>query len=113
MTREELKLKVLKFDLSRGETGRDVVLGKLTPEDADKRFESDLETVMAAIDQYANQRVVDLIGRDEPEEYAVGQYTYGDTLYDSASVVFGRNELRAEQRSRNKAEKPDVTGGES
>jgi len=59
MKREELITKILKFDLSRGETGRDVVLGKLTPEQADERFERDLETVMAAIDQYADQRVVD------------------------------------------------------
>lgn len=42
------------------------------------------------------QWVADEFGRGEPEEYAVGQYTYGDTPYDSASVNFGRNEVRAE-----------------
>ena len=51
ITRDELRLAILKFDLARAKTGRDVVLGRMAEEDADIKFENDLESVMSLIDQ--------------------------------------------------------------
>ncbi|WP_241473791.1 hypothetical protein [Mycolicibacterium neoaurum] len=52
MTRDEIKAKILEFDWSRGETGRDAALGKITREEADQRYDEDLNTLLNAINLY-------------------------------------------------------------
>lgn len=57
MTRDELRIAILDFDISRAKTSLNAVHGVITREQADAQLESDITELLASVDKYAEVKL--------------------------------------------------------
>ncbi len=55
--------------------------------------------IIESVREEEKEKLLDIIGEDEESRYRHSEATYGDTDFDSASAIYGRNELRDEIRT--------------